>query len=262
MGTALITGASSGIGYELAKRFAMNGHNVALVARREDLLNALADELRGRYHVEATVLCKDLSVPGSALEIYDLLRHKGVSIDYLVNNAGFIVYGSFADADGSEEMKMIQVNLVALTQLTKLFLPDMIRRNSGGILNVASTGSFGPAGFCALYCATKAYVLSMSEGIAEDLAGTAVTVTALCPGATATEFAKEPDVKSTFTHSRGVMSAERVARIGYKAFMRGERTVVPGFFNRLMVSSIRFTPRKIVARIGTSMMKKRDTSAP
>jgi uncharacterized protein len=257
MGTALITGASSGIGYELARLFARDGHHVVLVARRQDRLDALTDRLKSEYRIQATAIRKDLCVPGSAREVYDLVRQKNITIDYLVNNAGFIVYGTFAETGWSEELDMIQVNLVTLTHFTKLFLPDMIKRNSGRILNVGSTGSFGPAGFCSSYCATKAYVLSLSEAIAEELSGTAVTVTALCPGATATEFAEKPEVKSTYTHSHGVMSAERVAQKGYKAFMKGKRTVVPGFFNKWMVFSIRFTPRKTVARIGTSMMKRK-----
>jgi len=253
---ALITGSSSGIGYEIAKLFARDKCNLILVARRKERLKQLAEELESEYNIKTIIIAKDLSMPDSAREIYDFLKQKNISIDYLVNNAGFIVYGKFSKTDWTKELQMIGVNLIAMTQLIKLFLPDMLSRNSGKILNIGSTGSFCPGPLNAVYCATKNYVLSLSEAIAEELKGSRVTITTLCPGAAKTEFAERAGIENTFVHTFGVMSASRVAKIGYKSLIKGRGTVVPGILNKVQIFSLRFIPRIIVPKIVHLMMSK------
>lgn len=252
--TALITGASSGIGRELARLFAADGHNLVLVARDEVRLGQLAEELRGAHGVDVTVLPKDLASPQAADEIAAELSRLGVEVDALVNNAGFNVYGAFADTDGQRELQMLQVNVVALTRLTKLLLRGMLARRTGRILNIGSTGSFAPGPFDAVYCASKAYVLSFSEAIAEELAGTGVTVTALCPGATKTEFAERAGMTDTPMFRGRLAEPADVALLGYRALMRGRRVAIHGLGNALMTFSIRLSPRAMVASVGRRML--------
>ena len=256
MSYALITGASSGIGYELAKLFAKDSHNLVLVARREDRLRQLSRDLENNYQIKTLVIPKDLSQPRSAQEIFDLLDQNEITIDYLINNAGFIVYGCFSDTNWSEESKMIQLHIETLTHLIKLFLPEMLSRKNGKILNIGSTGSFVPGPFNAVYCATKNYILSLSEAIAEELAGTGVTVTALCPGGTKTEFAEKASVKNSSGNFFQSMEAEQVAKIGYQALMKGKRAVVPGMLNKMQIFSIRFIPRILATKLIKFMMSK------
>lgn len=256
MSYALITGASSGIGYELANLFAKDKHNIILIARREDRLKQLSRDLENDYKIKTLVIPKDLSQSQSAQEIYDILKQNDITIDYLINNAGFMVYGRFSDTNWSEDHKMIQLHMVTLTHLIKLFLPDMLRRENGKILNIGSTGSFVPGPLIAVYCATKNYILSLSEAIAEELNGTGVTVTALCPGGTKTEFAEKANIKNSSVHFFEVMEAKRVARIGYKALMKGKRVVIPGMFNKIQIFSIRITPRIVASKLIKFMMSK------
>lgn len=253
-GTALITGASSGIGYELSKLFAADGYDLVLVARNEQKLNQLAAELHSAHGVDALVLPQDLGNPATPQKIYDALQSRSLTIDALVNNAGFSNYGPFAETDLAGELNMLQVNLVALTHLTKLFLPGMVERGQGCILNIGSTASFQPTPLVTVYGASKSYVLHFSEAIAEELTGTGVTVTALCPGATRTGFQARAGVGKARLASSGLMSAEQVARIGYRALMRGKRVVVPGLYNSLMAFLVRFTPRPVVTRASHRMM--------
>jgi short-subunit dehydrogenase len=254
--TALITGASSGIGYELSKLFAADGTNLVLVARNEQRLSEIASDLAQTYGVRVTVVAKDLSDPASPGEIAAALQAQSIGVDILVNNAGFGTYGPFAEIDWAEELRMLHVNVVSLTHLTKLFLPGMIERRSGRILNVGSTGSFAPGPLMAAYCATKAYVLSLSEAISEEVRGTGVTVTALCPGVTRTGFQARAKVEHTQLVSDGMaMSARQVAEIGYKALLRGQAIVVPGFLNQLMAFAVRLTPRSLTRRISHGMMR-------
>lgn len=256
MSYALITGASSGIGYELANLFAKDKHNIILIARREDRLKQLSRDLENDYKIKTLVIPKDLSQSQSAQEIYDILKQNDITIDYLINNAGFMVYGRFSDTNWSEEHKMTQLHMVTLTHLIKLFLPDMLKRENGKILNIGSTGSFVPGPLIAVYCATKNYILSLSEAIAEELNGTGVTVTALCPGGTKTEFAEKANIKNSSVHFFEVMEAKRVARIGYKALMKGKRVVIPGMFNKIQIFSIRITPRIVASKLIKFMMSK------
>lgn len=253
---ALITGASSGIGRELTKLFAEYGFDLVLVARNEAALNEIASQLTARQPVSVTVVPKDLSLPQAPEEIYDTLKQASIAVDVLVNNAGTQVYGALQDTDTSEQLRLIQVNLVALTHLTMLFGREMVDRGRGRILNVASTGAFSPTPLNAIYCATKAYVLSFSEAIARDLEGTGVTVTCLCPGATETRFAKRAGIENVRLFQAFVMNARDVARAGYRGLMSSKTTVVPGVYNQILVSLVRFTPRRLVTRIGKYLMSR------
>ena len=256
MSYALITGASSGIGSELAKLFAKAKHNVILIARREERLNQLSLDLENDYNIKTLVIPKDLSQLSSAQEIYDIVLQNEITIDYLVNNAGFIVYGCFSDTQWSEEEKMIQLHMGTLTHLTKLFLPDMLKRKYGRILNIGSTGSFVPGPYNAIYCATKSYVLSLSEALAEELSGSGVTVTAFCPGGTKTEFETNAIKKKSNDIKPGSMKAEKVADIAYRALMSGKRLSVPGLYNKIQVFAVRLLPRSFVTRRIKKMMSK------
>ncbi len=236
--TALITGASSGIGLELARLFARDGFGLVLVARNQSRLNSLAQELRTAHHIPVCVILADLDQPGTANKIVEQLEQSGIAIDVLVNNAGTQLYAPFAEADGQKLIDLIQVNVTALTQLTHLLLPGMIQRRRGKILNLGSTGSFVPGPLNAVYCASKAYVLSFSEALAAELDGTGVTVTTLCPGATKTEFAARHGMQNVRLF-QNAMPADKVALIGYRALMRGKRTVVAGIDNQIQILSFK-----------------------
>jgi short-subunit dehydrogenase len=253
---ALITGASSGIGRELARVFARYGHNLVLAARNRERLDALAGELRETYGIEVEVLPQDLSVPKAASEIMRNLQEKALQIDVLVNNAGFDVYGFFHDTPMEKERQMIQVNMTALTELTKAVLGGMRERRYGRILNLGSTGSFAPSPYNAVYCATKAYVLSFSEAISEELRGSGVSATALCPGVTKTEFQQRADMTETRILKMGAMEARKVAEAGYRALMRGKRLVVPGLLNKILVYSSWLMPKGIALRIAKALLAK------
>ena len=250
--TALITGASGGLGADFARLFAKDGYELVLVARSEEKLRQLARDLG----VKTTVISADLSKPDAAADL--VARLGGMEIDVLVNNAGVGLAGAFVDTDLEKELEMIQLNITALTQLTKLLVRPMVQRGRGRILNVASTAGFQPGPLMAVYYATKAYVLSFSEAIAEELRHSGVTVTALCPGPTATGFAEAANVNSTrlFTMT-APMSSEKVARIGYEAMKRGRRVVITGVKNKLLAQSVRFSPRRAVTTIVRKMQETR-----
>lgn len=252
--TALITGASSGIGLDLAHLFAQDGHDVVLVARSEARLRELAGELEGKHRVAARVVVADLAKPDAPREVFEAAG----AVDILVNNAGYGLSGKFAETDLRTELDMIQVNVTALTHLTKLFLRPMVERGRGRILNIASTASFQPGPLMAVYYATKAYVLSFSEAIGEELSGTGVTVTALCPGPTATGFQQKAKLGSEalLKLMKPVPSME-VARAGYRALMRGRRVVVPGVKNKIGVQSVRVSPRALVTRVVHALQARR-----
>ena len=255
---ALITGASGGIGLELAKECARHGHDVVLVARRQDALEAAAAMIEGEYDVRATVIPSDLGEPDAPPELYAQTVAQGIEIGILINNAGFGLGGEFLETDIEREIEMIHVNVIALTHLTKLFAPAMVKRRSGRIMNVASTAAFQPGPLMAVYYATKAYVLSFSEAIAEEVRKTGVTVTALCPGATATDFADTAQVgNSRLFQKLGVASADDVARAGYKAMMRGQRVAIPGWRDKLMVQSERIAPRRLVTALARMAQENR-----
>ncbi|MCB9539747.1 MAG: SDR family oxidoreductase [Myxococcales bacterium] len=246
-GTALVTGASMGLGAILARLFAADGHNLILTARSEDKLAALAAELRTAHGVEVRVEPCDLADPAAPKQLADRLAD--TPIDFLVNNAGFGTQGRFVKLDRQKELDEIQVNVAALTDLTRLFLPGMVERGFGRVLNVASTAGFQPGPFMATYYATKAYVISFSEGIAEELRGTGVTVTAHCPGATRTEFAANAGIEKSRLFKLGPADATEVATHAYRAMHAGRVVAIHGLKNWLGAFSIRFSPRVVVRRL-------------
>jgi len=252
--TALITGASSGIGLDFVHLFAADGWDVALVARTESRLREIAADVERRFGVTAHVIVADLAKPHAAREVIAQLP---MPIDALVNNAGFGVAGEFATTDLDGELNMVQVNISALTEMTKLVLQQMVPRRSGRIVNVASTAAFQPGPLMAVYYATKAYVLSFSEAIADELRDSGVTVTALCPGPTATNFAAAADMtdRRLFTVSKP-MSSEKVARAGYEAMKRGKRIEIAGLRNKVMAQSIRISPRRLVTAVVRRLQEK------
>lgn len=255
-GTALVTGASRGIGYELSRLFAQNGHNLVMVARDGQRLEDIAVRLRDEFGIAAESIPADLSRPDCSREILAKLRDKSIHVDILVNNAGFNEYGPFYETDLQKELQMVQVNMVSLTCLTKLLLPGMLKQNHGRILNVGSTGSFAPGPLNAVYCATKAYVLSFSCDLAEKLRGTGVTVTTLCPGPTNTDFARRAEMEDAKLFQGSLMDAGRVSKIGYDALMKGKTSVVAGTANKLLVFSLRFLPREMAAKMAKGMMSR------
>jgi uncharacterized protein len=250
MPTALITGASGGIGLELARVFAEQGFALVLVARHRERLNEIAAELKP---TPVQVLAKDLALVGAAEGI-----HREVpKVDVLVNNAGYGVYGRFAETPLDDELGMLQLNMTALVVLTKLYLPAMVASKNGKILNVASTAAFQPGPLMALYYATKAFVLSFSEAIGSELEGTGVTVTALCPGPTATGFQARSKVeKSRLFQRMKVMDARTVAEAGYRGLMAGKPVVIPGLLNKVLAQSVRFSPRSLVTKIARKMQEE------
>jgi uncharacterized protein len=254
--TALITGASSGIGEELTRLFARDGYDLVLVARGKSQLEALAAQLRQQHGVSVTVLAKDLAQPAAAQAIYDELTRAGTTVDVLVNDAGYATYGSFTEIPAETELAMLQVNMAALTHLCKLFLPPMVRRGSGRVLNVASTAAFQPGPLMAAYYASKAYVLSLSEALANELRGTGVTVTALCPGPTRSGFQSRAKMEDSKLVQGNIMAAAPVARAGYRAMQAGKTVEIPGLRNRLLVQAGRVTPRKTLTGIVRRMQER------
>jgi len=255
--TALITGASSGIGYEFTRLFAKNGYNLVLVARSEKQLMQVAQELQEQFGVSVKVIVKDLSNASAPEEVFTELEQEGVTIDVLINNAGFATYGMFAEIDLATELQEMQLNMVTLTHLTKLFLPDMLKRRQGNILNVASTAAFQPGPLMAVYYATKAYVLSFSEALANELRGTGVSVTALCPGPTESGIQKRAKMEdSALVSGKKMMDAARVAHSGYRALMAGKTVVIPGLKNKLLAVAVRFSPRKVATQVARSMQER------
>ena len=256
--TALVTGASGGIGEELARLFAADGHGLVLVARRRDRLERLAAELREGHGVEARVLAADLARPDAPRELFEELEGAGVAVDALVNNAGFGSYGLFAGTDLRSELGLLQVNVVALTHLTKLFLPGMLARRRGYVMNVASTAAFQPGPLMAVYYASKAYVLSFSEALANECAGTGVVVSALCPGPTETGFVAAAGMGDSRLFDRAVMDARTVAAEGYRGLLAGKAVVIPGLRNNLLARSIGLFPRGLVTRVVRGIQERRN----
>jgi short-subunit dehydrogenase len=245
---AVVTGASAGIGLDLARILAREGHDLALVARREATMQELADELRERYGAESHVVAADLAAPNAAGVVQEALA--GKHVDVLVNNAGFGGLGAFAERSRDEDLRMLAVNVVALTDLTKRFLPGMVARGRGRILNVASTAAFQPGPFMAVYYASKAYVLSLSQALAEEVSGTGVTVTCLCPGPVDTEFHAVAGTEAQpLTSGLLSMSAAAVAEAGYRAMTRGKLIEIPGLHNKVGAQTIRIAPRRAVLKV-------------
>ncbi|MFN8276648.1 MAG: SDR family oxidoreductase [Chitinophagales bacterium] len=250
MATALITGASNGIGYELAKIHAAKKDNLVLVARNERRLQEIKSELESAFGISVLILPKDLSATNSAAEVYTAVQQQKITVEYLINNAGFGDFGMFYEGDWQKQEQMIQLNITALTHLTRLFLPDMVQRRSGRIMNVASTAAFQPGPTMAIYYATKAYVLHFSEAVNNEVSDKGVTVTALCPGATESGFqAAAAMEESALVKGKKLPSSKEVAEYGYHAMMAGKPVAIHGFINAIMANSVRLMPRQLVVRV-------------
>lgn len=260
MKTVLITGASSGIGAEFARVFAQNSYQLVLVARRKEKLEALANELSEKYKVKTYIFPFDLSQPGAADAVLEYVKGQGITIDTLVNNAGFGDFGPFLETNWEKENQMMQLNMVALTHLTKVFAKEMVEKNiKGAILNVASTAAFQPGPLWAVYFATKAYVLSFTEAIAFEFRNQGIKVTALCPGPTESEFGAVANVVSSDLFDSKIPDSRQVAKFGFKQLMKNKTVAVHGFKNRfLALFLLRFTPRKMVPWMVYRMSKPKN----
>jgi short-subunit dehydrogenase len=233
-GYALITGGTSGIGYELAKCFAQDGYNLIIVARSEDGLQKVSDELRQQYNIEVQTISKDLMVPGAAKEVYQQTQSTGLAVEVLVNDAGQGYWGKFAETDLDREIDLVHLNVIALISLTKFYIKDMIARGSGKILQLASSLAKAPSPYMSVYAASKAFVLSFNEALTQELKGTGVTVTALQPGATDTDFFHKAEAEETVEYREASLyDPAEVAKAGYEALMAGTDKVSPGFKNKM-----------------------------
>ncbi|HVF84798.1 MAG TPA: SDR family oxidoreductase [Abditibacteriaceae bacterium] len=264
-GTALVTGASSGIGLELANCLARGGYDLVLVARNREKLKEVANTLSRRHNNRVLILVKDLSRPAAPQKIFEELQRANVQIDVLVNNAGLGAYGHFAEADVDRMLSVMQVNMAALTHLTRLFLPQMIERGRGRVLNVASTAAFQPGPLMAVYFASKAYVLSLSEALSNEVKGSGVSITCLCPGPTQSDFQNRAQMSNSKLSENNLMSASQVANIGCRAMMRGQTLVIPGNNNAFWAWFTRLLPRsatpKIVRRVQDTKTSFVETAA-
>ena len=259
--TALVTGASVGLGAEFARLFAADGHDVVLVARRRDKLEALGGDLEKTHGVRAVALPEDLGDREAPVRISKELDERGIAPEFLVNNAGFGSNGAFAELELGRELEMVQVNVVALVHLTRLLLPGMIARRSGRILNLGSTAGFVPGPFMADYYASKAFVNSFSQALWYELRGSGVTVTVSCPGATATEFSQVAGNDKSPLFKAGAMGATAVATHAYRAMMRGKRMAIPGLRNKLLLQSLRVSPSSVSLGVAGGLNRTSDTKA-
>ena len=268
METVLITGASSGIGYELAKIYAKNGHNLVVVARNKDKLEILKKEIFEEIskNIKITVIENDLSLENAAERLYNQVKSEKLKINVLVNNAGVGIYGKFSEFD-EETMKrndaMINLNIKAVVELTRLFLNDMLKDGNGGILNVSSIAAFMPGPLMSTYYASKAFVQSFTEAVREevknDVRGKNIRISALCPGPTDTGFEKSSNLEESSLFERlKVMTAKKVAEIGYKDFQKGKAVIIPGIFNRIAVFGTRFLSRKFVVKTAGKLQERKN----
>jgi uncharacterized protein len=256
---ALVTGASSGIGEALANCFAQDSHDLVLVARSADKLRSLAAELKSAHDVKVLVQPADLSLPGAPAALFDALKRKRVVVDMLVNNAGVLEHGAFCDIGAARHQELIDLNITALTGLLAQFVPGMRERGFGRVLNVASIAAFQPVPTLATYAATKAYVLSLTESLAEELRGSGVTVTALCPGITATQMlTRASEASDTLSRLPAFLigDAAQVAAEGYRACMRGHVIHVPGVFNRVGTLAARATPKWLLRNLSGRVTRR------
>ncbi|ACV22874.1 Serine 3-dehydrogenase [Slackia heliotrinireducens] len=251
--TALVTGASSGLGAEISRVLAQEGFDLVLVARSEGKLFALKNELEDRYHVTAHVFASDLAQEDAALDVYDFVLERELRIDILVNNAGFGDSGTFHEADWSRQRDMVQVNVVALMQLTHLLVPHMVERGAGMVMNLSSVAAFCAGPYMSIYYASKAFVLSFSEALYEELAGTGVTVTALCPGPTATGFEAAADMGAGSTMFRHADDAATVAKRGCEAMLKGKAVSMQGAVTKRLAFASRLVPRSVARKFAMRM---------
>lgn len=254
---ALVTGASAGIGRALAEELAGQGANLVLTARRKDRLEELSRQLTEAHPIEVETFVADLAEPAAPADLFAFTERRGIIVDLLVNNAGFGAYGEFGRQDVARLLPMVQVNVAAVVHLTRLYLPQMVARRSGGILIVASTAAFQAVPYISCYAATKAFDLIFAEGLAEEVRPYGVRVCALCPGSTETEFqqvAGQPD--RTFRYAE---SAKKVAHVGLRALDRGKSCVISGLGNYLMTHSERLAPRRLVTRMAAELFRPADS---
>lgn len=250
MATALITGASNGIGLELARIHASKGDDLVLVARSAGRLAEIQKELEQQYRIKVTVIAKDLSAPDAALEVYNETTRLRITVHYLINNAGFGDFGMFTDTDWSKEEQMINLNITTLTRFTKLYLKEMVARGSGRIMNVASTAAFQSGPTMAVYYATKAFVLSFSEAVDNEVRDKGVTITTLCPGATESGFQAAAAMEdSALVKGKKLPTSREVAEYGYRAMMSGKTVAIHGLMNSIMANAVRFLPRAVVVKL-------------
>jgi short-subunit dehydrogenase len=255
--TALITGASNGIGLELAKIHASKGGDLVLVARNKSKLDELKIALEKQFGVSVYIICKDLSAINSAQEVYEETTRRNIQVDYLINNAGFGDFGIFTETDWDKELQMIHLNITTLTLFTKLYLQDMVKRRSGKIMNVASTAAFQPGPTMAVYCATKAYVLSFTEAVSNEVSDKGITITALCPGATETGFQTAGGMdESKLFKGKKLPTAKEVADYGYTSMIKGKTVAIHGIMNYIMSNSVRFIPRALVLKVSRKILDK------
>ena len=257
---AIVTGASSGIGLEFARALAQRGHNVLLVSRSTDRLEEIATELAASHQVETYVCAVDLSKPGAGEVLFVFAREHRLSVHLLVNNAGFGLLGKFHELDWGDQIQLLRLNVEALVELTHRFLPEMIAEGSGGVINVGSMAGFTPGPLQSTYYASKAFVLSFSEGLSRELSGTGVTVTAVCPGPVQTGFQKRAGFSGGRKRINDVTASE-VAKVGLKGWASGRRVVIPGLINKMLAVLLKIAPRRAVAdsvyRIQVERMESR-----
>lgn len=254
LGTALITGSTSGIGKSFASLLAKKGYDLVLVSRNREKLEHQAAELEKNYQIKVFVIVYDLEKEDAAEVVYQQVQNSKLKIQVLINNAGFNECGSFLETDMAKEMDMMQLHMIFTTKMMKLFLPQMVQCGYGRILNVGSTGSYIACPSDAVYAATKAYILSVSKGIAAELKNTGVSITTLCPGSTKTEFASKAGIENTLLFQLFVMNPDRVADIGYRAMMKGKVQVIAGAYNKLLVFFSYPLPSKIVYGLSKQML--------
>ncbi len=256
--TVLITGTTSGIGESFAEKFAKEGYNLVLVSRDEEKLKRQASKISNKYNNKVFIIPINLAEKGSAYTVFTKTQENSINVDVIVNNAGFNEYGLFSETDIKKEVEMIQLHTVCTTEMMKCFLPYMIENKYGRILNVGSTGSYIACPYDAVYAGTKAYILSISKAVNYELKGTGVSVTALCPGSTKTEFAKKAGMENTLLFRLFTMKPDVVVNVGYKALMKGKVSVVAGIFNKLLVLSSNVLPKSIL-NFSTKIMLKDNT---
>ncbi len=254
MSTALITGASSGIGRALAHVFARQQYNVILVARREDLLNSLKKEL-SKYPIQVDLLALDLTQSHAVEKLFSWTQNQNLKVDVLVNNAGFGEFGNFHEISRERQLNMIHLNISTLTELSHFYLPNMLQQKKGHIINIASTAAFQAGPSMAVYFASKSYVLSFSEALSEELSGTGVGVTAICPGPTQSEFVEAAHLKSSNLFKRSVPSSEDVAEFTWNAMQNKRVVAVHGLANNVMVQSLRFSPRSMARKVAKWVLR-------
>lgn len=256
--TALITGASNGIGLELAKIHASKGGNLVLVARNKSKLDELKTELEEQFNVSVYTIGKDLSEPNSAQEVYNETNEQHIQVDYLINNAGFGGFGMLDETEWNKELQMINLNITTLTLFTKLYVQDMVKRRSGKIMNVASTAAFQPGPTMAVYCATKSYVLSFTQALSNEVSDKGITITALCPGATETGFQAAGGLdESELFKGKKLPTAKAVAEYGYSAMINGKTVAIHGVMNYILSNAVSFMPGALVLKVARKMLDKK-----